>query len=69
LSVTAYSMLDASVAWEVGAGSVRVDVNNLLNAGAYAAGYTDGSMRYLFPIATRNLLVTVRRSFGGFAGR
>lgn len=69
LSVPPYSMLDASLGWETAATSVRLDVHNLLNAGAYAAGYTDGSRRYLFPIATRNLLVTVRRTFGGFAAR
>ncbi len=67
LSVPPYSMLDASLEWDTHATSLRVDINNLLNAGAYAAGYTDGRRRYLFPIATRNVLVTVRRTFGGFA--
>lgn len=66
LVVPAYTMLDGSMSWGSGPTSVRLDINNILNAGAYASGYTDGTDRYLFPIATRNVLVTVRRTFGGF---
>lgn len=66
LVTPACTMLDGSLSWETGPASVRLDVNNILNADAYAAGYTDGTSRFLFPIATRNVLVTVRRAFGGF---
>jgi hypothetical protein len=31
-----------------------------LKTDAYAGGYTDGTVRYFFPIATRNVLLTTR---------
>lgn len=66
LVVPAQSMVDGSLAWESGATTVRLDVNNMLDADAFASGYTDGTLRYLYPIATRSLLLTVRREFGAF---
>ncbi len=36
----------------------RGQIQNLLNANAWMSGYTDGSTRYLFPVATRTLLMT-----------
>jgi len=66
LVVPAYTMLDGSMTWASGPTSVRLDLSNILDTDAYASGYTDGTFRYLFPIATRNVLVTVRREFGGF---
>ncbi len=68
LVVPTQVMFDGGVRWERGATAVRVDVYNVLNTDAHAAGYTDGTSRYLYPIATRSLMVTVRRAFGGFAG-
>lgn len=66
LVVPANTMFDGSLAWELGAVALRLDVNNLLDADAFAGGYTDGVQRYLYPIATRNVLLSVRRTFGGF---
>ncbi|MDA1082111.1 MAG: TonB-dependent receptor [Gemmatimonadetes bacterium] len=67
LVVPTMTMFDGSVQWERGTTTLRVAVNNVLNAGGYSAGYTDGVSRYLFPLATRSVLLTWRRAFGGFA--
>ncbi len=66
LTVPASTLLDAALRWGRGAHMVRVEVNNVLDANAFASGYTDGSARYLYPIAARNVMITLRRSFGGW---
>ncbi|MBM4186614.1 MAG: TonB-dependent receptor [Gemmatimonadetes bacterium] len=45
---------------EVGLGrfDLKLQVQNLFNAEAYTAGYTDGVDRYLFPLATRAVFLT-----------
>ncbi len=58
-----YWMSDASLAWHVGKTEIRAQVYNLFNANAYASGYDDGSARYFYPIATRNVLLTTRIGF------
>ena len=65
LMVPTQTMLDMALHWARGANAVRLDINNVLNVNAYASGYTDGSNRYLYPIATRNVMVTVRRGSVG----
>lgn len=67
LVVPASTLVDAALAWERGPSMVRVEVRNLLGADVHSGGYTDGQARYFYPVATRNLLVTVRRSLGGWA--
>lgn len=67
LVVPPSTVVDAAVEWRLGGVDFRLDVMNLLNANAYAGGYTDGATRYFFPVATRNAMVTARRAFGGFA--
>ncbi|MBX7120120.1 MAG: TonB-dependent receptor [Gemmatimonadaceae bacterium] len=42
---------------------IRVQVQNLLDARGYASGYTDGTTRYLFPVAGRTILATLVISF------
>lgn len=69
MSVPATSLLDVSLSWDAPAAALRLDVYNVLDANAYAGGYTDGRQRYLFPIATRNMLLTVRRTLGASAAR
>ena len=63
LEVPAWWMFNGTLAWHTGKTEIRVQVNNILNTNAYAGGYTDGTVRYFFPIATRNVLVTTRFEF------
>jgi iron complex outermembrane receptor protein len=49
--------LRASVA--LGHFEIRAQALNLFDANAYASGYTDGTTRYLFPVASRTILTTV----------
>lgn len=59
LIAPAYSLADASAELPVGRHAVRLQVQNLMNATAFANGYTDGVTRYFFPVATRSALATV----------
>ena len=59
LMAPAYSLADASADLPVGRHAVRLQVQNLTNAIAFANGYTDGVTRYFFPVATRSALATV----------
>jgi iron complex outermembrane receptor protein len=63
LLVPSWWMFNGTVAWHAGKTEIRAQVNNILNANAYAGGNTDGVTRYFFPAATRNVLVTTRFSF------
>ncbi len=63
LVAPAYWMWNGTAAWHRGPTEIRVQLNNILNANAYAGGYTDGTDRFFFPIAARNVLVTTRFSF------
>ena len=59
----AFWMVDGALAWRAGATEVRAQVYNVLDANAYAGGYTDGTTRYFYPIASRNVLVTTKFTF------
>jgi iron complex outermembrane receptor protein len=61
----AYSLVDLAVRYTRGASELRVELNNALDANAYAGGYADSGTRYFYPIATRNVLVTLRLATGG----
>jgi iron complex outermembrane receptor protein len=61
LVVPASNTLDMSLRADANNWSALLEVSNLLDADVYSSGYTDGSTRYLLPIATRNLILTVRR--------
>jgi iron complex outermembrane receptor protein len=61
LVVPSHTMLDMSLRSDRGAWSALLEINNLLDADAYSSGYTDGNDRYLLPIATRNVILTLRR--------
>ena len=63
LEVPSWWMLNGTLSWHAGKTEIRAQVNNILNANAYAGGYADSGVRYFFPIATRNVLVTTRYSF------
>lgn len=59
LRAPAHTLADLSVDLPVGRHALRVQVQNLTNAIAYASGYTDGVTRYFFPVATRSALATI----------
>jgi hypothetical protein len=50
---------DLRVAVRFGRFEVRGQMLNAFDANAYASGYTDGTSRYLFPVAERTFLATV----------
>jgi hypothetical protein len=56
-------MVDGDLSVPIGRQRLRVQGLNLLDTKAYAAGYTDGSTRYLFPVAARTWLATVQVTF------
>ena len=58
-----FTLVDAGAAVPVGRVVLRLQVQNLFDATAYASGYTDGTVRYFFPVATRTVLATVVLSF------
>jgi len=63
LTAPAFTLVDLGLVLPVGAQRVRVQLQNALDATAYAAGYTDGTTRYLFPVAGRTLLTTIQLRF------
>ncbi len=58
LTIPDFTMVDLGVGIPFLGTMIRVQVQNLLDTKASAGGYTDGTTRYLFPIATRTLLAT-----------
>ena len=60
----AATLVDAGLAVGWSKFEIRGQVQNLLNADAYANGYTDGTTRYLFPVATRTVLITTSVRLG-----
>lgn len=63
LVTPAFTIADAGAAYRFAHTTLRVQVQNLLNATAYASGYTDGTERYFFPVATRTLMATIALRF------
>ncbi|HSR16023.1 MAG TPA: TonB-dependent receptor, partial [Gemmatimonadales bacterium] len=55
----AATLVDLQAAIRVGRVDLRVQADNLFSADAYASGYTDGTTRYLFPVASRTILTTL----------
>ena len=55
----AATLVDLRASVEVGHVEIRGQALNLFDANAYASGYTDGTTRYLFPVAERTLLTTL----------
>jgi iron complex outermembrane receptor protein len=58
-----YVLADAGLTWSRGASAVTARVNNVLDRLAFGGGYAGGGTNYLFPFATRHLMVNVRRAF------
>jgi iron complex outermembrane receptor protein len=59
----AYVLADAGLSWSGGATSVSARVNNVLDRLAYGGGYASGGTNYVFPFATRHLMLSIRRAF------
>jgi iron complex outermembrane receptor protein len=59
----AYVLADAALSWRRGGTAVTVRLNNAFDRLAYGGGYTSGGTNYVFPYATRHVMVDVRRSF------
>lgn len=59
LVTPAFTVTDAAGEWRFGAHALRVQLQNLLDATAYQSGYTDGSSRYFFPLASRSVFLTL----------
>ena len=57
-AISAFTLTDFGFGAPILGTLVRVQVQNLFDVKAYASGYTDGTTRYLFPIATRTLVAT-----------
>jgi iron complex outermembrane receptor protein len=63
LVTPAFWMFDGTVAWQTGRTELRLQLYNIFDANAFAGGYTDGTARFFYPIASRNVLVSTRFSF------
>jgi iron complex outermembrane receptor protein len=59
LVVPAATLADLRASVQLGRLEVRGQALNVFGADAYASGYTDGTSRFLFPIAERAALVTL----------
>ncbi len=59
LVTPAFTLADAGASLALAGATLRVQVQNLFDATAYASGYTDGATRYFFPVAARTVLATI----------
>ncbi len=59
----AYVLADAGLSWARGASGVSVRVNNLFDRLAFGGGYASDGTNYVFPFATRHVMISVRRAF------
>jgi len=62
-TLSAYVLLDGGLSWVRGAASLSVRLHNVLDRLAFGGGYASEGTNYVFPFATRHLMVTVRRRF------
>jgi outer membrane receptor protein involved in Fe transport len=63
LVAPAYTLADLGASYRLQKTALRVQIQNLFDATAYASGYTDGTTRYFFPVAARTVLATVGVTF------
>lgn len=63
LVTPAFTLADFGAAYTFARATLRLQVQNLFDATAYASGYTDGTDRYFFPVAARTVLATVALRF------
>jgi iron complex outermembrane receptor protein len=62
-ALPSYLMVDAAASWTHGMTSVTVRVNNVGDRLAFGGGYESEGTNYVFPFATRHVLVNLRRGF------
>lgn len=58
-----YLLADAAVSWGHGATQLTVRMNNVMDQLAYGSGYASDGVNYVFPFATRHLMIDMRRWF------
>jgi iron complex outermembrane receptor protein len=58
-----YLLADAAVQWARGATELGLRVNNVLDHIAFGGGYASGGVNYVFPYATRHVMLDLRRRF------
>ena len=63
LITPAFTLADLGASYTLGRTALRVQVQNLLDAVAFASGETDGTIRYFFPVASRTVMATVVVTF------
>lgn len=63
LTTPAFTIVDVGANVAIARHVFRIQVQNVFDATAYASGYTDGSTRYFFPLASRSLLATAVFTF------
>lgn len=63
LVTPAFTIADLGAAYSFARATLRVQVQNLFDATAYASGYTDGTERFFFPVATRTVMATMALRF------
>jgi iron complex outermembrane receptor protein len=51
---------DAALAYEIGAHALLLQLRNVTDRRTYTSGYTDGTTRYFYVLAGRNLIATLR---------
>lgn len=58
-----FVLADVGLTWTHGATAISVRVNNVLDRLAYGGGYAIDGTNYVFPFATRHLMLDLRRAF------
>jgi hypothetical protein len=51
---------DAALAYEIGEHALLLQLRNVTDRRTYTSGYTDGTTRYFYVLAGRNLIATLR---------
>jgi iron complex outermembrane recepter protein len=58
-----FYMADATLSWRIGTYTLLAQLRNIADREIFTGGYTDGVTSYYYPMARRNLIVTVRAAF------
>jgi iron complex outermembrane recepter protein len=54
-----YYLVDGGLRWSLGTSAVLLQVRNLTDVLVFTSGYTDGTTSYVYPLAGRNVSVTL----------
>ena len=58
-----YALADAALSWARGGTQVTVRLNNVFDQLAFGGGYASGGTNYVFPFATRHVMLDFRQAF------